>query len=78
MIEKELTAGESMVIRQTISEVAGTMLKDRLEHIVREQVDAGIRQQLPEIVREHLGSIDLVVKDEIRQATLKASAFACG
>ena len=71
LIQKELTAGESMVIRQTISEVAGTMLKDRLEQLVREQVDAGIRQHLPEIVREHLGAIDLVVKDEIRQATLK-------
>jgi len=71
LIQKELTAGESMVIRQTISEVAGTMLKDRLEPLVREQVEAGIRQCLPEIVREHLGAIDLVVKDEIRQATLK-------
>ena len=71
LIQEELTAGESMVIRQTISEVAGAMLKDRLEPLVREHVEAGIRQCLPEIIQEHLGAIDLAVKDEIRQATLK-------
>jgi DNA-binding response OmpR family regulator len=70
LIQKELTAGESL-IRQTVSDIAGTMLKDRLDQVVREQAEAGIRKQLPEVVREHLGSIDLVVKDEIRQATLK-------
>jgi hypothetical protein len=38
--------------------------------VVREQVEAGVTTQVTDLVQKHLGAIDLMVKDEIRQATL--------
>ena len=70
LLRKELTACEP-IIRQTVSDLAGTLIREHLDQVIREQAEAGIRKHLPDVVREHLGAIDLVVKDEIRQATLK-------
>ena len=50
-------------------------MKENLDRLVREQAEAGVRKHLGDVVREHLGAIDLVVKDEIRQATLKQAAL---
>jgi len=74
LLRKELPAHEPM-IRQTVSDLAGAATKESLDRLVREQAEAGVRKQLPDVVREHLGAIDLVVKDEIRQATLKQAAL---
>ncbi len=70
LIRKEMAASES-IIRQTVSDMAGAMMRERLDQAVREQAEAGVRKHLPDVVREHLGAIDLIVQDEIRQATLK-------
>lgn len=70
LVQKELAACEP-IIRQAISDLAGASLRDTLERVVRDQADAGMRKLLPEMIREHLGGIDEVVKDEVRQATLK-------
>lgn len=70
LIKQELAANEPL-IRQALSEMAGPMIKERLDQVIKEQAEAGVRKHLPEVVREHLGSIDLIVQDEIRQATMK-------
>lgn len=70
LIKKEMAASEPL-IRQAVSEMAGVLIKERVDQVVREQAEAGVRKQLPDVVREHLGAIDLIVQDEIRQATLK-------
>lgn len=70
LIQKEIAASER-IIRQTVSDMAGTLIKERLDQAVREQAEAGVRKLLPDVVSEHLGAIDLVVKDEVRQAALK-------
>jgi DNA-binding response OmpR family regulator len=70
LLKKELTAAQPM-IRQVVTELTGSMIKERVDAAVREQAEAGVRKHLPDVVREHLGAIDLIVQDEIRQATLK-------
>ncbi|MGQ0695509.1 MAG: response regulator [Nitrospiraceae bacterium] len=70
LLPKEIKACEP-IIRQTVSDLVGATIKQGLDQLVREQAEAGIRKQLPDMVREHLGAIDKIVKDEIRQATLK-------
>ena len=69
-IKQEMAASEAL-IRQAVSDIATPVIKDALDQSVRELAEASVRKQLPEVVREHLGSIDLLVKEEIRQATLK-------
>jgi len=70
LLPKEIKASEP-IIRQTVSDLVGATIKQSLDQSVREQAEAGIRKQLPDVVREHLGAIDKIVKDEIRHATLK-------
>jgi len=70
LLPKEIKACEP-IIRQSVSDLVGATIKQSLDQLVREQAEAGIRKQLPDRVREHLGAIDKIVKDEIRQATLK-------
>lgn len=74
LLKKELTASEAM-IRRTVSDVAGTSVKESLERMVREQVDAGVRKHLSDVVREQIGDIDLIVKDEIKQATVRQASL---
>jgi DNA-binding response OmpR family regulator len=70
LIKQEMSANEAL-IRQAVSDIASPAIKDMLDQSVRELAEASVRKQLPDVVREHLGSIDLLVKEEIRQATLK-------
>ena len=70
LLKKELEASEP-VIRQTLSDMVGMAVKTGLEQQVREHMESNIRQNLPAAVRDHLGTIDQVVKDEVHNATLK-------
>ena len=70
LLKKELTTTEPM-IRETVSELAGAAIKKRLDESIHEQVEASVREQLPPVVDIHLKAIDQLVKEEIRQATLK-------
>lgn len=70
LLKKELAASEP-TIRQSLSDLLGTSIKASLAQQVREQVDFAVRQTLPSVVRDHLGTIDHVVKDEVHNATLK-------
>jgi CheY-like chemotaxis protein len=70
VLRSELTSCEP-VIRDTVSDVAGALIKERMDALVKEHSETGVRKHLSEAVREQLGSIDLVVTDAVRQAAAK-------
>ena len=61
------------VIRQSIVEIASPLIRESIDRFVREQTNA-IRTTLPDIVREQLGSIEGLVKEEIQQAAAKQTS----
>ena len=70
LIQKEMLACQPL-IRQIIADLAVAPVSETQAQAVREQADAVVRKHLPQAVREQLAAIDLVVKEEIRQAALK-------
>jgi CheY-like chemotaxis protein len=70
LLKNELTASEPL-IRETVSELAGAAIKNSLGDSIKDHVAASVQEQLPALVDVHLKSIDLQVKESIRQATLK-------
>lgn len=65
LLGKEI-ANHEPIIRQTISDLIGTLVKAKLDIWVREQAEAGLRQHLSAVIREQIGSIDQIVKDEVQ------------
>ena len=70
LIRKELVVSEPM-IRQAVSDLAKPAIGENVDRLIREQVESGIHQYLPAVVREQVGMIDQLVKDELHQAVLK-------
>ena len=70
LIRKELESNDP-IIRQTVSDVAKTSIGERVDRLVKDQVDSGIQQYLPAAVREQAGTVDQLVKDELQRAVLK-------
>jgi CheY-like chemotaxis protein len=65
VLEKELAKAEP-IIRQTVSDLINTSIKLKLDQLVREQAENGIRQHLSDVIREQASSIDQIIKDEVR------------
>ncbi|MBY0249528.1 MAG: response regulator [Nitrospiraceae bacterium] len=65
LLGKEI-ANHEPIIRQTISDLIGTLVNAKLDIWVREQAEAGLRQHLSDVIREQIGSIDQIVKDEVQ------------
>jgi hypothetical protein len=61
------------IIRHTIFEIASPLIKERIDPFVREQTNA-VRTALSNMVREQLGSIEGLVKEEIQQAAAKQTS----
>jgi len=61
------------VIRQSIAEVATPLIKERIDQFVREELNA-VRTALSDMVKGELGSIEELIKEEIRQAAAKQTA----
>jgi CheY-like chemotaxis protein len=61
------------IIRHSIFEIASPMIKEKLDQFVREQTDA-VHTTLPDMVREQLGSIEGLVKEEIQEAAAKQTS----
>ena len=70
LIKKELEAGEP-IIRRALSDVASASLGESVDRLVTAQVESGVRQYLPVVVREQVGTVDQLVKDEIQRAVQK-------
>jgi CheY-like chemotaxis protein len=61
------------IIRHSIFETATPLIKERIDQFVREEINA-VRIALSDMVREHLGSIEGLVKEEIQQAAAKQTS----
>jgi DNA-binding response OmpR family regulator len=61
------------IIRQSVFETASPLIKERIDQFVREEITA-VRTALSDMVREQLGSLEGLVKEEIQQATAKQTA----
>lgn len=76
ILSREMTLLEPVIrhsIRHSITEIASPLIAERIDQFVREQTDA-VRTALPDMVREQLGSIEELVKEEIQQAAAKQTA----
>ena len=61
------------IIRQCVFETAHPVIKERIDQFVREEIIA-VRTALSDMVREQLGSLEGLVKEEIQQAAAKQTA----
>ena len=61
------------IIRDSIVKIASPLIKERIDQFVREQTD-DVRTTLPDMVREKLGSLEGLVKEEIQQAAAKQTS----
>ncbi len=74
LIRKELEASEP-IIRQTVSDVAKAAIGESVDRLVKDQVESRIHQYLPAVVREQVGTVDQLVKDELQRAVLKQASL---
>lgn len=58
------------IIRHSIFEIATPLVKDSIDELAREQAET-VKKTLPDVVHDQLGSIDVLVRDEIQQAAVK-------
>ena len=61
------------IIRHSVFETASPVIKERIDQFVREEINA-VRTSLSDMVREQLGSLEGLIKDEIHQAAAKQTA----
>jgi len=61
------------IIRQSVVDTASPLIKERIDQCVREEINA-VRTSLSDMVREQLGSLEGLVKEEIQQAAAKQTA----
>ena len=73
-IKKELEASEPL-IRRIVSDVAHASIGESIDRLVKDQVESGVQQHLPAVVREQLGTVDQLVKDEIQRAVEKQATL---
>ena len=74
LIKKELEASES-IIRQTVSDVANVSIGEAVDRAVRDHAEAGVKKHVPDMIREHVGSINQMVKDEVQAAATKQASL---
>ena len=55
------------IIRHSMVEIASPLIKEHIEHMVREQADT-VRQSLQDAVREHLRSVEEEVRTQLKEA----------
>lgn len=58
------------IIRHSIFEIATPLVKDSIDELTRKQAET-VKKTLPDVVHDQLGSIDVLVRDEIQQAAVK-------
>jgi CheY-like chemotaxis protein len=62
--------GLEPIIRHSIFEIASPLVKDNIDELIREQA-ATVKKTLPDVLHEHMKSIDVLVRDEIQEAAIK-------
>ena len=61
------------IIRHSIFEIASPLVKDSIDGLMRDQAET-VKKTLPDLVHDQLGSIDVLVRDEIQQAAVKQAS----
>jgi len=61
------------IIRHSVFETASPVIKERIDQFVREEINA-VRTSLSDMVREELGSLEGLIKEEIHNAAAKQTA----
>jgi CheY-like chemotaxis protein len=61
------------IIRHSVFEITSPLIKERIDQFVREEINA-VRTALSDMVREQLGSLEGLVKEEIQLAAAKQTA----
>jgi CheY-like chemotaxis protein len=61
------------IVRHSVFETASPLIKERIDQFVREEINA-VRTALSDMVRDQLGSLEGLIKDEIHQAAAKQTA----
>lgn len=59
------------LIQQAMADLVKPLVGESMDRLVREQVESGVHQYVPAAVREQMGTIDQMVKDEVQQAVSK-------
>ena len=55
-------------VRQHLAEIAPPLVEQTSEKLIRQMTDAGLEKHVPRAVRDHLGPVEMVVKNEVREA----------
>jgi CheY-like chemotaxis protein len=63
------------IIRHSVFETASPVIKERIDQFVREEINA-VRTALSDMVREQLGSLEGLIKEEIQAAAKQTSGTA--
>lgn len=66
ILTSEMTLLEP-IIRHSMVEIASPLIKEHIEHMVREQAET-VRQSLQDAVREHLRSVEEEVRAQLKEA----------
>ena len=75
ILTSEMTLLEP-IIRHSMVEIASPLIKEHIEHMVREQADT-VRQSLQDAVREHLRSVEEEVRAQLKEvATAETKKLA--
>lgn len=70
LIKHELVNCQPL-IQQAVADLAKPLIGESVDRLVREQVESGVDQCLPAVVREQVGTIEQLVKDEVQQVVSK-------
>lgn len=55
-------------MRQRVEEIVPPLVNQTSEKLIRQLLEGGLEKYVPPAVREHLGPVDLVVKEEVHRA----------
>ena len=58
------------LVRQSVSQIASPLIKERIDQFVREELNA-VRTAMSDVVREQLGTLEGLVKEEVYRITAK-------
>ena len=61
------------LVRQSVSQIASPLIKERIDQFVREELNA-VRTAMSDVVREQLGTLEGLVKEEVHRITAKQTA----
>jgi CheY-like chemotaxis protein len=68
----QLAAMETSM-RQHLAEIAPPLVEQTSEKVLRQMTDAGLEKHVPQAVRDHLGPVEMVVKNEVREAVARCA-----